>query len=511
MWLQSIRWNISEAVRRTLLSARRDGLLIRAYKLLKSAPGVKWVWRQIERGGRPWQHMDLYTRRTPPPFEDNAFFDDLLERIRQATPERKEPETNLCVLINNGLSAGGAERQIAYTLRGLSERGLPVDFVGEYLGLAPGLDFHASSLEEAGISVRPLRRRRREPLAVYKAIPREIALALAQIPPHVLMEMLDMIDELRELRPSVVHLWQDETSTKHAISALIAGVPRIVLSGRNLNPTHFGYHLPHMRNAYQALGSHPAVVFSNNSHAGARSYASWLGFDVDRIRVIHNGLDVDTWPVHQPSDIMKWRESRRIRPGQSFVLGVMRFSQEKRPLLWLEVAARVRAGAPDTRFAIAGDGPMKPEVLNRIAELRLQDSIILLGEIPDVSTAIAAADAFMLVSAQEGLPNVLLEAQWYGRPCLITDAGGAREAIREGVTGVIAQSDTAEGIAQNLLGLLQNRDLRDAASREGPVFIREAFGIKRMIDETLALYDASPATRQARYAPSIRGEKDQLP
>src|SRR5690606_2033011 len=100
-----------------------------------------------------------------------------------------------------------------------------------------------------------------------------------------------------------------------------------------------------------------------------------------------------------------------------------------------------------------------------LSQLNLHDNVVLLGEIPDVSMAIAASDAFLLVSAQEGVPNALLEAQWYGRPCLVADAGGTREAIREGVTGVVTKSNYAEEIAQELLQLLKDRELLASALR----------------------------------------------
>ena len=71
--------------------------------------------------------------------------------------------------------------------------------------------------------------------------------------------------ELIELRPEVVHAWQDATNIKVGIAAALLGVPRIVLSTRNMAAVRFAYYHPYMWPAYRALERLPNVVFVNNS------------------------------------------------------------------------------------------------------------------------------------------------------------------------------------------------------------------------------------------------------
>ena len=56
-------------------------------------------------------------------------------------------------------------------------------------------------------------------------------------------------------------------------------------------------------------------------------------------------------------------------------------------------------------------------------------------------------DVLAMTSHSEGLPNVLLEAQWVGTPIVTTDAGGAGEAIFEGRTGLLGPNNDADAIA----------------------------------------------------------------
>ncbi|MEO1136707.1 MAG: glycosyltransferase [Pseudomonadota bacterium] len=392
------------------------------------------------------------------------------------------------MLVNNGLAAGGAERQIVYTLKGLRARGVEAVFVGEYLHRAAGLDFHLHSLRDAGVDVQGLERATQPGPALFQHVTPPVASLLSQAPAAMMLEILDMVAILRAQTPAVVHLWQDETSIKHGLAALIAGAPRIVLSGRNLNPTHFEYFAPHMRAAYLALLSDPRVVMSNNSRAGARSYAEWLGVDEKRIVVSHNAVDPSDWPDPPASVRANVRARFAIDDAAPVVAGVFRLSLEKRPLLWIETARALRTRLPDAAFFVLGDGPMKAQFLAKAEALQLGGALHYLGERNDVHDILAASDLFLLTSAQEGTPNALLEAQWAGLACVSTDAGGAGEALAEGETGLIVSDATPAALAAALCKLWDDQDLRLRARRSGRAFVSDRFSLDRMIENTFRLY-----------------------
>ena len=64
-----------------------------------------------------------------------------------------------------------------------------------------------------------------------------------------------------------------------------------MISGRNINPSHFALYQPYMDPAYRVLAQLSNVTIINNSRAGADDYADWIGIPRDRIRVVHNGVD----------------------------------------------------------------------------------------------------------------------------------------------------------------------------------------------------------------------------
>jgi glycosyltransferase involved in cell wall biosynthesis len=84
---------------------------------------------------------------------------------------------------------------------------------------------------------------------------------------------------------------------------------------------------------------------------------------------------------------------------------------------------------------------------------------------------------------------VLLESQWLGLPVVTTVAGGAAEALKDGVTGRVIQQAEAVVIADAVVKILKDRKFLEVSRKEGPAFIAANYGMERMIRETLAVYD----------------------
>ena len=243
-----------------------------------------------------------------------------------------------------------------------------------------------------------------------------------------------------------------------------------------------------MADAYRALSEVPSVQLVNNSLAGAMDYAAWLGIPVDKYIVKRNGIDENKFKKASPTACAELRSRLGIPNGAFLVGGMFRLYEEKRPFLWVEAAALVAAKRHDVHFVIFGVGPLQEEVNNAVSRGGLSERFHLPGTMTDAALAISSMDVFVLTSMFEGLPNVVLEAQLLGVPVVATEAGGTREAIDIGKTGWLISEAKPDLIADRILAVLQDHEWRRAASAAGPEFIQERFGLKRMIDETVALY-----------------------
>jgi glycosyltransferase involved in cell wall biosynthesis len=395
------------------------------------------------------------------------------------------------VLVCGSLAPGGAERQVANTLVGLAGRGLPdVQLLCDYL--APHqpqhYDFYLPQIRRVGVPAREIGIRMTRVERDAADLPAAFRGAARRMPPNLAADIANLYLEFRALRPEVVHAFLDWSSVRAGMAAALAGVPRIVLSGRNVNPSHFALYQRYMDPVYQTLGERPEVRFVNNSEAGACDYEAWLGLPRGRIGVLRNGVDFGGTVRATPERIAAVKAALGVPDQAPLVGGVFRLFPEKRPMLWVDAAAEIARRDRAVRFVIYGQGVLEHELRDHIRACGLEDRLVMAGVTEDVLAALSALDVFMLTSFKEGTPNVVLEAQWVGTPVVAVEAGGTREALDHGRTGWIVDPATATALADRVSRLLADAPLRAACRRAGPAFIEARFGLARMVDDTLAAY-----------------------
>lgn len=405
------------------------------------------------------------------------------------------------VLVTGSLGPGGAERQLVNTLQGLAARGVgDMHLLAERLTPKPH-DFHLPKLEKIdSLSIFELG----GVWADDQTDLRELELLIRDVPESFRIAVLKFVCLFRRLRPEVVHAWQDGCCIRAGVAAVLAGVDRVVLSWRSLNPVAAGRCHPHYAPIYKALAARDNVVMLNNSVAGARSYADWLGLRSSRIQVIRNGMDFSNLTKPGPEEIRTYRDDLGI-PSDALVLGtVFRFADVKRPMLWLETAGKVAERRKDVHFLMIGDGPLLDQVKVAAKAWKIDDRVHFPGRTTRPSLAYAAMDIFLLTSVFEGLPNVIVEAGYFGVPTVSIDVGGVRETLIHGETGLAIASAEPAVLADGILDLFADERWRRKAGLISPNWVRERFGMDRMIDETIAAYGGEGARAFSSDAMALR-------
>ena len=140
---------------------------------------------------------------------------------------------------------------------------------------------------------------------------------------------------------------------------------------------------------------------------------------------------------------------------------------------------------------------MQAKIMKLAGKLGIANRLFLPGTEKNIAPVYAAMDVLLLTSRFEGLPNVLLEAQALGVPVVATDVGGCREAVLDGETGMVVHSRDPAHLAERVLHALDDHDWAASARQRGPAFVRERFGIKRMIEETMNVYGLDTPDRRA--------------
>ena len=147
-----------------------------------------------------------------------------------------------------------------------------------------------------------------------------------------------------------------------------------------------------------------------------------------------------------------------IPDGRPVIVSLGALEDRKNPLDLLPLLARVRATIPDAFLAIAGDGPLATELQNQIDAAGLHDDVALLGYVKPTEPLLWRADAVVLLSNAEGLPQVLIQAASAGVPFVTYDVDGGREVIALGAVGEVVPLGDVLGAADAVARLLGTTD-----------------------------------------------------
>jgi glycosyltransferase involved in cell wall biosynthesis len=262
----------------------------------------------------------------------------------------------------------------------------------------------------------------------------------------------------------------------------------VVLSFRNYNPSRFSY----LRNdwyqeCYRILSDSPRVVLSGNSTLGNRDYAQWLGIDENRIHLVGNAIEIADLPTPDPQELVQLRSSLQLADQTPVVLGVFRLSEEKQPLLFLDVCDRIRRQVPSLRVLLAGTGEMLRTIEKDIAIRGLGEIIEVLGPRQDVASLMSIATVMLHTSLLEGMPNAVMEAQALGLPVVATIAGGTPDCVEHGRTGFLCAAEDAEGLAQATVRLLTDRNLASNMGRMAVARMKTAFSKGQLAKEMIQI------------------------
>ena len=129
---------------------------------------------------------------------------------------------------------------------------------------------------------------------------------------------------------------------------------------------------------------------------------------------------------------------------------------QKQPELAVDVLAYVRHQGHNAHLVIAGDGPRRAVVERRIADLRLTESVTMLGHRDDPELIFGAADIALITSRAEGIPGVAIEAQMAGCPVVTFAVGAVGDVVQNGVSGVIIERPEACLMAKRISALLDD-------------------------------------------------------
>lgn len=154
------------------------------------------------------------------------------------------------------------------------------------------------------------------------------------------------------------------------------------------------------------------------------------------------------------------------------IVGVGRLTWAKGFDILIDAFELVLKKYPSHKLYIYGEGILEKELKEKIKNKKLEKSIFLMGNSPDVLTEISKSDIFVLSSRYEGMPNVLMESMAIGMPCVSTNCvAGPAELINNYENGILTDEISAIELSKKIIELLDNKMLRDKLGKNATKII----------------------------------------
>ena len=281
---------------------------------------------------------------------------------------------------------------------------------------------------------------------------------------------------IRAFAPDVIHMHK---SRMHyfLLPILLSGVEKRIYTVHNLaqKDTKNVWLRKLMAFAFHRCRVQPVAISDVCRDSVARLYH----IAPDSIPCIYNGIDVDRFRNPEARGLS---DSGKLR-----FVSVGRLAPEKNYPLLLRAAVRIHKQWPETEFLILGDGEERDSLT---ALIKAQDAggyIRLLGNVSNVPPYLWEADAFLMTSDYEGLPQTILEAMAAGLPIISTRAGGIADVVEDGKNGILVNCGDEAGLVDAMDQLCRSPELRGKYS-EASIELSGQYSIKRMAQQYLRLY-----------------------
>lgn len=211
------------------------------------------------------------------------------------------------------------------------------------------------------------------------------------------------------------------------------------------------------------------------SHEMKRTLTNRYGFNNDKTIVIHNGISIPDDAGFSLRDRFYVGSAGRLFPVKNYPMMV-------------DIAHLVAQKRDDIDFILAGDGPQKMLLTEKIKDYGLQDRFILAGHVDDMADFYRNLDLYINTSLHEGLPMSILEAMSLGKPVIAPNIGGMPEIITTGEEGYLLPGSDPNLFAEKCLEIFENNSKLEILSNNARKRIIDSFSIQAMGAGYLELY-----------------------
>lgn len=257
---------------------------------------------------------------------------------------------------------------------------------------------------------------------------------------------------LRQRRPALVQAMFQDTLFLGVPAAWCAGVPAILCARRNMG---------HWKRWYHRLALHLVNRLATGWQTNGRNIAEMLRqsekVPAERIEILPNWMDLERFRPATPRRRSEARQQLGLAADDFIFVVVASYREVKNHRTLVRAAATLWSERPRCRILLLGEGPERENIEAQIALAGLGNALRLTGPVDNVNDYLAAADAGILSSWNEGCPNAVLEYMAAGLPVVASDIPAHRDLLP--TQDLVAAGD-ATAWARALIALVDDPDRR---------------------------------------------------
>lgn len=297
---------------------------------------------------------------------------------------------------------------------------------------------------------------------------------------------------IRDQRISIVHTFFETSDLWAAPLAKISGCKAVVSSRRDMGILRTRMH--HI--AYRIMNPTFDRVLTV-SEAVRQFCIQSDHLSPKKVMTVYNGLALDK--IASRNGTGELRARLGLDPSARLITTIGNIRRVKGIDILVEAAAKVACHFPNAIFLVVGRNSEPAhfqEIQERIVALRIEKNVRFLGESENIFPFLKMSEVFFLPSRSEGFSNALIEAMACGLPCVATRVGGNSEAMEDGRSGYLVESENADESAERILMLLRNPVEAARMGDAGKEIVERKFTADVMMRKLTECYDSLLAEKR---------------
>jgi glycosyltransferase involved in cell wall biosynthesis len=287
----------------------------------------------------------------------------------------------------------------------------------------------------------------------------------------------DLFRIFKKYRFDIVHTNSTKPGIIARVAARLAGIDKII---HTVHGIAFHKYTPFLKRFFYYFIEIISCAFGDRNVCVNRYYLKYYPKFICKSSAIYNGVDFS-----------QLQKEKKTRSGIVNIAFFARLDAQKSPKTFIEIVdfiVKNNLNKTKAHYYIAGDGELRDDCLKMISKLELKEHISYVGWVSDKSKFLNNIDILCQPSRWEAFGLNIVEAAYFGIPCVASNVEGLPEVVVDGLTGLLFEPENVEGFSNALVKMIDNPQYLEKLSSNAEIHATKKFQLSSMVKSYLEIY-----------------------